>query len=135
MKTTANQQSVEDFINSITDQAKKDDALLLIDMCKDITGEPPVMWGDSIVGFGTYHYKYESGREGDMFLTGFSPRKQNMVVYVMNGFTHYQTSLKSLGKHKTGKSCLYLKKLQNNDLKVLRDIIEASVAYMIKKYH
>lgn len=135
MKTTANQQSVADFINDIADQTKKDDALLLIEMCKEITGEEPVMWGDSIVGFGTYHYKYDSGREGDMFLTGFSPRKQNMVVYVMNGFGHYEAHLSDLGSHKTGKSCLYLKKLQNNDLNVLRDIIEASVAYMKKKYH
>ena len=79
MKTTANDQSVEKFINSITDQTKKDDALLLIEMCNEITGEEPVMWGDSIVGFGSYHYKYESGREGDMFLTGFSPRKQNRI--------------------------------------------------------
>jgi len=135
MKTTANQQSVEDFINSITDQTKKEDALLLIEMCKDITCEEPVMWGDSIVGFGNYHYKYDSGREGDMFLTGFSPRKQNMVVYVMNGFGHYEAHLSNLGSHKAGKSCLYLKKLENNDLKVLRNMIETSVAYMIKKYH
>lgn len=134
MKTTANDQSVEEFINSITDQTKKDDALLLIEMCNEITGEEPVMWGDSIVGFGSYHYKYESGREGDMFLTGFSPRKQNIVVYVMNGFSQYKVHLNELGSHKTGKSCLYLKKLQDNDLKVLRNLIESSVAYMIQKY-
>lgn len=135
MKTTANQQSVEEFIGKIADQTKKDDALLLIEMCKDITGEEPVMWGDSIVGFGKYHYKYDSGREGDMFLTGFSPRKQNMVVYVMNGFGRYEAHLTELGSHKTGKSCLYLKKLENNNLHTLRKIIEESVTYMIEKYH
>ena len=93
------------------------------------------MWGPSIIGFGSYHYKYDSGREGDAFLTGFSPRAQNMTVYIMPGFSKYEATLKKLGKHKLGKSCLYIKKLEDVDLDILTDIIKDSVEVMNARYN
>jgi len=93
------------------------------------------MWGSSIVGFGTYHYKYESGREGDWFLTGFSPRKQNLTLYIMSGFNKYDKLMKKLGKYKTGKSCLYINGLEDVDKKVLKDLITESFKYMSKRYN
>ncbi|MCO5207271.1 MAG: DUF1801 domain-containing protein, partial [Anaerolineae bacterium] len=95
-----------------------------------VTGEPGALWGTSIVGFGTYHYKYASGREGDWFVTGFSPRKQNMTLYIMPGFEQYNDLLSKLGKHKTGKSCLYINKLDDVDLDVLRELVAQSADYM-----
>lgn len=92
------------------------------------------MWGSSIVGFGSYHYQYASGREGDWPIVGFSPRKQNLTLYIMNGFDRYESLLARLGKHKTGKSCLYLNKLEDVDLQLLRELIQESVAYMKNKY-
>ena len=103
-------------------------------MMKEVTGAEPQMWGPSIVGFGAYHYKYESGREGDWFLVGFSPRKQNLTLYIMAGFKRYEELLAKLGKHKTGKSCLYLNKLADVDEEVLRQMVAASVEYLSKKY-
>lgn len=134
MKTVQNNSSVEDFINKIENEKRKSDALILLKLLGEISGEQPVMWGDSIVGFGKYHYVYESGREGDMFLTGFSPRKQNLVVYVMNGCKTYQKELNNLGKHRTGSSCLYLNQLSKIDLNVLESIVKNSVAIMRRKY-
>ena len=92
------------------------------------------MWGDSIVGFGSYHYKYQSGREGDWFLTGFSPRKQNLTIYIMNGFDHYENYLKKLGKVKSSVSCLYLKKLDDVDTEVLANLVADSVHYLQDQY-
>jgi hypothetical protein len=88
------------------------------------------MWGDSIIGFGSYHYEYASGREGDWFLTGFSPRKQNLTLYLMSGFEEYDNLLKNLGKFKTGKSCLYIKKIEDVDLQTLTELVKQSVAHM-----
>jgi hypothetical protein len=99
---------------------------------KKITMEEPKMWGPSIVGFGNYHYKYESGREGDWFLTGFSPRKASLTLYIMAGFKEYDELLEKLGKHKTGSSCLYVNKLEDVDLKVLTQLIKQSVQKMKK---
>ncbi len=101
---------------------------------KEITGEEPTLWGDSIVGFGRYHYTYESGREGDWFLTGFSPRKQNLTLYIMAGFDDYDDLMNKLGKYKTGKSCLYVKKLQDIDLPILKQLIKQSVVHTSKTY-
>lgn len=101
---------------------------------KDVTGEPPVMWGDSIVGFGTYHYTYASGREGDWPRTGFSPRKQSMTVYCMPGFQHQRDLLARLGPHKTSVSCLYLRNLDDVDLDVLRAIVARSLQQMEATY-
>lgn len=100
----------------------------------EITGEKPKMWGTAIVGFGNYHYKYASGREGDFLITGFSPRKQALTLYIMAGFSSYDSLMKKLGKYKTGKSCLYIKKLEDIDMKVLKQLISRSVKYMHKTY-
>ena len=134
MKTAPNNKDVVVFLNQIENETKKADSFLLLNLLKKISGESPVMWGDSIVGFGKYHYVYDSGREGDMFLTGFSPRKQNIVVYIMNGCRSYKEDLSTLGKHRTGSSCLYLTKLDAIDLTALEKIISHSVALMRTKY-
>jgi hypothetical protein len=104
-------------------------------MMKEITGEQAAMWGDSIVGFGEYHYKYDSGREGDFLMIGFSPRKTSTTLYIMNGFDRYDELLGQLGKHKTGRSCLYITNLKNVDLDVLQTLIKESYNYMNDKYH
>ena len=107
-KTQASTANVDDFIASITDDAKRNDSQTLIDLLKKISVEPPVLWGENIIGFGSYHYQYESGREGDMPLIGFSPRKREFAIYIMSGFEQLQVQLAKLGKHKAGKSCLYI---------------------------
>lgn len=134
MKTTENSGSVRDFLASIDDPQKRRDCRAVARLMKEATGKRPKMWGDSIVGYGKYHYKYESGREGDFFLTGYSPRKQNLTLYVMNGFDDRDELLEKLGKHKTGKSCLYIKRLDDVDLDVLEELIRGSVEAMREKY-
>lgn len=131
-KTTPNDQNVEEFLNTIEDERKRKDSFTLLELMKQITGLEPKMWGTSIVGFGSYHYKYESGREGDMILTGFSPRKQNLTVYNVGGFEQYDDLLKQLGKHTLGKSCLYIKHLDDVDLPTLKSLIEESFKYKTK---
>lgn len=106
---------------------------MILDLMQKITQVTPKMWGDSIVGFGNYHYKYESGREGDWFLTGFSPRKQNLTLYLMSGFDLHQELLEKLGKYKTGKGCLYIKKIADVDFTVLTELIKKSVESLTKK--
>ena len=133
LKTKPNKLSVEKFLNSIKDEQKRKDSFQVLEMMKKITKEEPILWGTSIVGFGKYHYKYASGREGDWFLTGFSPRKQNLTLYIMSGFKRYNELMKKLGKHKTGSSCLYINKLDDIDLKVLKVLISESVKYMKNK--
>jgi hypothetical protein len=130
LKTKPNDQSVEGFLNRVPDEKKRQDSFAILDLMKQVTGEEPIMWGDSIVGFGRYHYKYASGREADWFITGFSPRKQNLTLYLMSGFDEYDQLLNKLGKHSTGKSCLYVKRLENIDLDILKELIEKSVAHM-----
>ena len=134
LKTKPTKADVEKFLNSIKDEKKREDAFKVLKIMKQITKEEPKMWGPSIVGFGSYHYKYESGREGDMCMTGFSPRKQNLTIYIMPGFERYEKLIKNLGKYKTGKSCLYINKLEDVDLKVLKELIAEDVKYMKKKY-
>ena len=133
-KTKETKASVDKFINSIEDENIRTDCLQIIGLMKEVTKEQPKMWGSGIVGFGNYHYKYESGREGDFFLTGFSPRKQNLTIYLMSGFNHYKELMKNLGKFKTGKSCLYIKSLNDIDLKILKKMIKESVKFMKKTY-
>ena len=133
-KTTPNDQSVAAFLNGVEDEKKRQDSLAIIELLQEVTGLEPAMWGTSIIGFGSYHYKYASGREGDSFLTGFAPRKQNLVVYIMPGFSAYQQQLESLGKFTTGKSCLYINKLADIDKAVLKSLVKASVRDMKKKY-
>ena len=130
LKTKPNDQSVEAFLNSIDDEKKREDSFKILALMKEITKDEPKMWGDSIIGFGSYHYEYASGREGDWFLTGFSPRKQNLTLYLMSGFEEYDNLLKNLGKYKTGKACLYIKKIEDVDLQTLTELVKQSVAHM-----
>lgn len=134
-KTIPTSQSVDDFIASIPDDQKRKDCNTLQHLMREITKEDPVMWGTSIVGFGEYHYKYDSGREGDMLMTGFSPRSQNITIYIISGFKRYETLMKKLGKHKTGKSCLYVKRLSDIDLDVLKELIAVSFEHIKIKYN
>ena len=133
-KTQPTKLSVAEFIDALTDQTKRTDAKALVKLMQSVTGEKPKMWGPSIIGFGSYHYKYESGREGDMPLAGFSPRKAATVLYGMTGFNDSEALLAKLGKHTTGKGCLYIKKLANVDHKVLEALVVKSVAAMRARY-
>ena len=133
-KTQATGASVTAFINAIDDKQKRADARRVAAMMRKATGKRAKMWGPSIVGYGTYHYKYASGREGDFLMTGFSPRKQALTVYVIPGFEHFETLMKKLGKYKTGKSCLYIKRLSDVDEKILEQLINRSVKYMREHY-
>ena len=133
-KTVETDASVRKFIDAVADERRQQDSLEMIEILRSITGCEPRLWGSSLVGFGRYHYRYESGREGDSFLTGFSPRKAAFTVYVMPGFQRYGSLLKKLGPHKTGKSCLYLKNLDAVDREVLTEILRESVAYMRANY-
>ena len=126
-KTRPTATDVEGFLDSV-DPKWHDDARALCALMAEVSGEPPTMWGTSIVGFGNYHYRYATGREGDTFRVGFSPRKQNLTLYVTDGFERHGERLKALGPHKLGASCLYLKSLQGVDLDVLRAIIADSLA-------
>ena len=134
LKTKLNDDSVEDFLNAVEDEQKRNDSYQLVKMMEEITGEPAKMWGDAIVGFGSYHYVYASGREGDWLLTGFSPRKANLSVYLMAGFDQFGNELNALGKHKSSKGCLYVKRLSDIDEKVLRKMIKKSNEIMKKRY-
>lgn len=131
-KTRQNDNSVQDFLESVPDQRKREDAFILLDLMQEASGEEPKMWGDSIVGFGKYHYKYASGREGDMPLVGFSPRRQNLALYITSDFDRYRDLLNRLGKHKTGKACLYINRLEQVNIEVLREMVRRSVEDMRK---
>jgi len=130
LKTQPNEQNVEDFLNNVENETKRKDSFSILEMMKEETGAEPIMWGDSIIGFGSYQYKYASGRDAEWFLTGFSPRKQNLTLYIMSGFEEYDELLDKLGKHSTGKSCLYIKRLEDVDQDVLRDLVSKSVEHM-----
>jgi len=130
LKTRRNKGDVEAFLNSVPDERKRRDSFAVLELMKQVTGLEPEMWGDSIVGFGSYHYRYASGREGDWMLVGFSPRKQNLTLYIMSGFDEYEHLLSRLGKHSTGKSCLYIKKLEEVDAEVLKELVRKSVEHM-----
>ena len=130
LKTQKNDGSVTDFLNQVENEKKRADSFAILELMEAVTGEEPKMWGTSIVGFGDYHYKYASGREGDWFLTGFSPRKQNLTLYIMSGFSEIDPLLQKLGKHTTGKGCLYIKKLEDVDQEVLKELISQSVEHM-----
>jgi hypothetical protein len=122
------------FLASVTDEIKKKDCLELLKLMKQVTKEEPVLWGGSMVGFGTYEYKGKSGRSGTWFITGFSPRKQNLTVYIMPGFSRYDELMKKLGKHTTGVSCLYMNNLDDVDIKVLKELVTLSYKYMKEKF-
>ena len=133
LKTKKNDLNVDKFLNSVTDPKRRTDCFDVLSLMKEVTGEEPCMWGNSIVGFGDYHYKYKSGREGDWFLIGFSPRKQYLTLYIMAGFDHYEDLLTKLGKYKTGKSCLYLKRLSDVNSEILKTLASESVKFVKKR--
>ncbi len=135
LKTKPTDQSVEAYLHNVEPAQKREDSFVILKLMQEITGEPAQMWGSSIIGFGRYHYKYASGREGDWFLTGFAPRKQSLSLYIMSGFDNYDELMHKLGKHTTGKSCLYIKKLEDVDPNILRQLITQSVAYMKQTYN
>jgi hypothetical protein len=131
IKTRVNDGDVEAFINSVADEAKRRDGFTLLEIFKRITGEPPKMWGSSIIGFGQYHYKSERSRqEGDWMLTGFSPRKQALTLYIMHGLEDQTELLAKLGKHKTGMGCMYVNKLADVDMQILEKLIKISYKFM-----
>ncbi len=130
VKTQKNKASVRSFLDSVENDKKRTDSKVILELMREVTGEEPSMWGDSIIGFGEYSYKYASGREGQWFQTGFSPRKQNLTLYIMPGFDRYDELLSKLGKYKTGKSCLYINTLEDVNLDVLKQLVKASVDVM-----
>ena len=134
LKTKPTNASVEDFLQNIDNAQRREDCVELLKIFSEVTGEAARMWGDNMVGFGKYQYKYKSGHEGEWFLTGFSPRKQNLTIYIMTGFQNYEDLLEKLGKHKTSSSCLYIKKLEDVDREILRELIRRSVEDMKKRY-
>ena len=135
IKTLVTKVKPEAFIKTIDNESVRKDSMALLKLFKDVTGEKAQMWGEAIVGFGSYHYKSErSSQEGDWPLTGFSPRKQNLTIYIMPGFKEYADLMKDLGKFKTSVSCLYIKKLSDIDTKILAKIIKKSVVAMKKSY-
>lgn len=134
-KTQKTGASVDEFLASVPNEKRRADGLVLLDIMKDVTGLEPEMWGPSIIGFGEYHYRYESGREGDMPLVGFSPRSKSLSLYVMPDFGEFDDLLSRLGKHRTGVSCLYVNKLEDVDTDVLRELIARSYRYMRDEGH
>jgi len=139
LKTKQTEDDVNQFLNSVSDEGRRKDCHIIVEMIEKITGEKPKMWGPGIVGFGKYHYKYASGREGDSMLIGFSPRKQNLTLYLMAGyvsseFPEYDELLKDLGKFKMGKGCLYINKLDDIDVDRLKELIRISAEFLKKKY-
>lgn len=133
-KTQPTDVSVKAFLKAIEHPRRREDGFALLDLMTKLTGWKPVMWGPTIVGFGSYHYKYDSGREGDFLVTGFSPRKAAMTVYIMPGYQNYEHLLEKLGKHKIGRSCLYINKLDDVDLDVLSQLVLEGVTYMKNNY-
>lgn len=133
LKTKVNSASVTDFLNTVADEQKRKDCFEILRLMEDATGEPAKMWGSSIVGFGSYHYKGSGGREGDWMLTGFSPRKQNLTLYIMDGFENHEDLLARLGSFENSVGCLYVKKLSDIDVDVLKDVVIASVENMRKR--
>jgi hypothetical protein len=133
-KTQPTQMSVDDFIAAVPDARRRAEAGVVDAIMRRVSGELPAMWGPSIIGYGSYHYRYDSGREGDMCRIGFSPRKAQLVVYIVDGFPGHADLLAQLGKHKTGQSCLYLTRLDGIDLSVLEQLCAASWAEMARRY-
>lgn len=125
-KTVATDASVEEFLAGIENERRRQDGLVLLEMMRRVTGVEPKMWGPAMIGFGTYHYRYDSGREGDMLRVGFSPRKANLAVYLIAKDVEFREKMNQLGKHKTGASCIYVNKLADVDLQVLEDLVVRS---------
>ena len=133
-KTQPTSTSVADFIASLDDERLQAECRQLVDLMQEVSGKEPMLWGPAIIGFGQYHYRYESGREGDFMRVGFSPRKQTLSIYIIPGFEPYQAILERLGKHKVGKSCLYIKRLEDVDRSALRELVRQSWVAMEERY-
>ena len=133
-KTQPTKVKPKTFISALDHPKRKEDGLVLLEFFNQVTGLKPVMWGPSIIGYGRYHYKYESGREGEFLMTGFSPRKTALTVYIMPGYQDMSDELSRLGKHKTGRSCLYINKLEDIDMDVLQEIVLNGLEYMRDNY-
>lgn len=133
-KTKPTDESVRARLDAVADDERRADCYRVLRIMEEVTGEEPRIWGRGMVGFGTYHYRYESGREGDWFVTGFAPRKNDLTLYIMAGFDRYDELMARLGKHRTGKSCLYLKRLSDVDLDVLTELVSRSVAHTRATY-
>lgn len=134
LKTKQNDASVDEFLGAVANERRREDAFAVLELLTRVTGKEPRMWGTSIVGFGSYRYRYASGRTGEWPRIGFSPRKQNLTVYVMPGFSSYDEILSRLGKHRTGKSCLYVNKLADIDMGVLEELVGSSLEAMAELY-
>lgn len=130
LKTRKTTRSVKAFIDGIADDARRKDCRVVMKIMRAATGRPPAMWGPSIVGYGSYRYVYDSGRAGDWFLTGFSPRKQALTLYLMTGCGRHVALMNELGKYRTGKACLYIKTLADVDLAVLEELVTRSVEHV-----
>lgn len=133
-KTRPNDRSVKAFVDGVENEQRRKDTRTVMTILRRVTGKAPKMWGDAIIGYDSYHYVYASGRTGDWPITGVSPRKQSLTLYIMPGFERYPQLMKKLGKHKTGKSCLYINKLEDVDLGVLEELVAASVRHMRAKH-
>ena len=133
-KTTENELSVADFLNGIADETKRADSFKIVELMEEQSGFPAKMWGPAIVGFGSYHYKYESGHEGDAPMAGFSPRVNAITIYLATDYPRHQQLLAKFGKHKTSKACIYVKKLADVDTEVLKTMVSESVKYMRERY-
>ena len=127
LKTIPTGKNVEDFLNSVEHPVRKADSLLLLELMKEVTGDEPIMWGPSIIGFGSVHYKYTSGRELNWFKTGFSPRKRSLTIYSTTGYAKHEVLLAKLGKHRLGKGCLYINKMTDIDKEVLKKLINKTI--------
>lgn len=132
LKTKKNDGDVRKFLEAVEDEKKREDCFKILDIMREATNSEPSMWGTSIIGFGSYDYTYASGRAGNWFLAGFSPRKQNLTLYIMAGFDNYEDLMSQLGKHKTGKSCLYIKRLSDVDEDVLKELVKQSAEHVAK---
>ena len=135
LKTKMSDASVEDFLNGVADEQQRADSFKVLELMKRVTGEEPKMWGPAIIGFGSRTLKYDSGRELEWMLTGFSPRKGNLTLYIMDGFAKYDELMAKLGKYKTGKSCLYIKRLADVNEKLLKNLVEDSVKHIKSRNH
>lgn len=135
VKTKRNEGDVIAFLNNVENEKRRTDSFRILEIMKELTGKEPEMWGDSIVGFDSYNATYASGRKVSWPIVGFSPRKQNLTTYIMPGFDRYEGLMQKLGKYKTGKSCLYINRLEDVEESVLKELIQESVKYMREKYH
>lgn len=133
-KTKPNDGDIENFLNSVEDPQRREDAKILLPLMAKWNDDTPKMWGTSIIGFGEYHYKYASGREGDHLISGFSPRKGALTIYIMDGFKNHTSLMEKLGKYKTGSSCLYVKKLDDINIDILEKLVKASCLNMASMY-